>query len=58
VVSQDMIAFTAPFYERIKEISSDEAYIYKVARMDKEKAQENAAKTIREVREIIGFKRF
>jgi len=26
--------------------------------MGKEKAQENAAKTIREVREIIGFKRF
>jgi len=58
VVSQDMIAFTSPFYERIKEISSDEAYISKVARMGKEKAQENAAKTIREVREIIGFKRF
>jgi len=26
--------------------------------MGKEKAQENAAKTIRDVREIIGFKRF
>ena len=57
-LAQDMIAFTAPFYERIKEISSDEAYVSKVARMGKEKAQENAAKTIREVREIIGFKHF
>ncbi len=54
----DMIQFTTPFRERIKAISSDEAYVSKVARMGKEKAQENAAKTIREVREIIGFKAF
>lgn len=52
------MAFTAPFYERIKEISSDGAYISRAARMGKEKARENAAKTIREVRDIIGFKRF
>jgi len=57
-LAQDMITFTAPFYERIKEISSNEAYISKVARMGREKAQENAAKTIREIREIIGFKKF
>jgi len=57
-LAQDMIAFTAPFYERIKEISSNEEYISKVARMGKEKAQENAAKTIQDIREIIGFKRF
>jgi len=57
-LAQDMILFTAPFLERIKAISSDEAYLSKVARTGKEKAQENAAKTIREVREIIGFKKF
>lgn len=54
----DMINFTAPFREKIKELLSNEAYISKVARMGKEKAQESAAKTIREVREIIGFKSF
>ncbi len=54
----DMIQFTEPFREKIKELLSDEAYISKVARMGKEKAQESAAKTIREVREIIGFKSF
>ena len=53
-----MIQFTEPFREKIKELLSDEAYISKVARMGKEKAQESAAKTIREVREIIGFKSF
>lgn len=57
-LAEDMVLFTAPFRERIKELLSDEAYISKVARMGKEKAQANAAKTIREVREIIGFKSF
>ena len=57
-LAEDMVAFTAPFRERINELLSDEAYISKVARMGKEKAQESAAKTIREVREIIGFKSF
>ena len=56
-LAQDMIAFTAPFHERIKALLSDEDYLTKVRKMGKEKAQENAAKTIREVREIIGFKR-
>lgn len=57
-LAEDMVAFTAPFRERIKELLSDEAYISKVARIGKEKAQESASKTIREVREIIGFKSF
>ena len=55
-LAEDMILFTTPFRERINAISSDEVYLSKVARMGKEKAQENAAKTIREVREIIGFR--
>lgn len=54
----DMIQFTEPFREKIKELLSNEVYISKVARMGKEKAQESAAKTIREVREIVGFKSF
>jgi tryptophanyl-tRNA synthetase len=54
----DMIAFTEPFREKIKENLSNEAYISKVAAMGREKAHESASKTIREVREIVGFKRF
>lgn len=54
----DMIRFTEPFREKIKALKSDDAYVSKVARMGKEKAQASAAKTIREVREIIGFKKF
>lgn len=57
-LAEDMILFTTPFRERIKAILSNEEYISRVARMGKEKAQESAAKTIREVREIVGFKKF
>jgi len=57
-LAEDMIRFTEPMRERIKMISSDEAYVSSIARMGKEKAQESASKTIREVREIIGFKKF
>ena len=51
-----MINFTAPIYDRILSLRSDEAYLSKVARIGAEKARENAQKTIREVREIIGLK--
>ena len=42
--------------ERILDIRSNEDYLAKVARMGAEKASESAAKTLREVREIIGFR--
>jgi tryptophanyl-tRNA synthetase len=54
----DMIAFTEPMREKIKAISADEKYVSNAARIGREKAHESAAKTIREVREIIGFKSF
>ena len=54
----DMIAFTEPMREKIKAISADEKYVSNAARIGREKAHESAAKTIREVREIIGFKLF
>lgn len=57
-LAEDIIKFTTPIRERILELSSDDAYINKVARMGAEKARESASKTIREVREIIGFKHF
>lgn len=57
-LAADAIAFTDPFREKIKEIGSNDAYLRKVVQMGKEKAQASAAKTVREVREIIGFKPF
>lgn len=57
-LAEDVIAFTTPLREKILEISSDDAYLSKVARMGAEKARESAAKTVKEAREIIGFKPF
>ncbi len=57
-LAEDMVLFTTPFREKINDMLKDEAYISKVARLGKEKAQTNAAKTIKEVREIIGFRSF
>lgn len=54
----DMIRFTEPFRDKINSLKSDEAYISKVAAMGREKARESASKTVNEVREIIGFRRF
>lgn len=57
-LAEDIVATVAPIRERILAIQSDEAYLSKVARMGAEKAQESAAKTVREVREIMGITRF
>lgn len=57
-LAEDMIAFTDPFRKRIKEISNNDEYLRKVVRMGKEKAQAHASQTVKEVREIIGFRSF
>ncbi len=57
-LAEDIVLFTTPFREKIKEISADEKYLHKVAMIGMEKARENAAKTVSEVRQIIGFKHF
>lgn len=57
-LADDIVTFTEPFREKIKELSSNNEYLRKVVNMGREKAQESASKTIREVREIIGFKPF
>lgn len=55
-LAEDIIEFTAPVRERILEISADVIYMDKIAAAGAERARESASKTIREVREIIGFK--
>ncbi len=57
-LAEDMIIATAPIREKILEIAADETYLREVARFGAIKARESASKTIREVREIIGFKSF
>lgn len=57
-LAEDIVIFTEPLRERIKEISADEVYLRKVVSMGKEKAHASAAGTLREVRELIGFRPF
>ena len=57
-LAEDMIIATAPIRDRINEIASDADYLRKVAAMGADKARESASKTIKEVREIIGFRNF
>lgn len=55
-LAEDVIAFTNPIREKILELSANDEYIRKVLEMGKEKAQASGGKTVKEVREIIGFK--
>jgi len=57
-LAEDIIKVTAPIRDRILEIEKDEAYLHKVTTEGAEKARESAGKTVREVREIMGFKAF
>ena len=57
-LAEDIILFTTPFREKMEALAADDAYIKKVAQLGAEKARESAGKTVREVREIIGFRHF
>jgi tryptophanyl-tRNA synthetase len=56
-LAEDIITFCEPIRTRINELSNDTAYLEKVMREGAEKARINAAKTLSEVREIIGFRK-
>lgn len=57
-LAADIINVTSPIRERYLSISQDEDYLHKVTTEGAEKARESATKTIRSVREIMGFKPF
>ncbi|NQX38903.1 tryptophanyl-tRNA synthetase [Pedobacter steynii] len=57
-LAEDMIVFNTPIREKIEEISKDTSYLRQVAKHGALKARESAQKTIKEARELIGFKSF
>lgn len=57
-IAEDIIKVTDPIREKINDIKNDEAYLRKVTKDGAERARESASKTLREVREIMGFKPF
>ena len=57
-LAEDIIKMVAPIRERINEIYNDNTYLSSVAKMGAERAQESANKTVAEVREIMGLRKF
>ena len=57
-LAEDIILATAPMRNRIYDLAKDTTYLQKVANLGTEKARESAGKTIKEVRELIGFRKF
>lgn len=57
-LAEDIIRFTTPIRERINEIVADRKYLSGVVAKGAEKARASASQTIRDVREIIGYRPF
>ena len=57
-LAEDIIKVTTPIRERIIDIENNDEYLRKVAAMGAEKARARAAKTLTEMRRIMGFKSF
>ncbi len=57
-LAEDVVNFVSPIRERIAHYKKDTAALAKAAKIGAEKANESAEKTLKEVRELIGFKKF
>ena len=55
-LAEDILKVTLPIRERILEIRDDEAYLGRIARHGAERARETAAKTLAEVKHIMGIR--
>jgi len=57
-LAEDIIKVIGPVRERITEILNDNKYLARVVSEGAEKARESASKTVREVKEILGYRPF
>jgi tryptophanyl-tRNA synthetase len=57
-LAQDINKTIDPIRQKIHEYYSNPDYLRKVVKMGQEKARESASKTLKEVRQIIGFREF
>lgn len=57
-LADDVVKFIEPIRAKISHFKQDTHALQKAARIGAEKANESASKTLKEVREIIGFKKF
>lgn len=57
-LAEDIIRFTDPFREKFEDIYSNNTYLRKLVNDGAEKARASASQTLKDVREIMGFKAF
>ena len=57
-LADDILKVTLPIRERILEIKDNDEYMRKIVAQGAEKARESAAKTFRDVKEIMGIRYF
>ncbi|MCM1137591.1 MAG: tryptophan--tRNA ligase [Duncaniella sp.] len=57
-LAEDILKVTTPIRERYNDIRNDDAFIARVVRQGAERARERASKTLAEVREIMGIRKF
>lgn len=57
-LAEDILKITLPIRERYLDIRDNDEYIAKVVKQGAERARERAAKTLAEVRDVMGIKRF
>ncbi len=57
-LAEDLLKITTPIRQRIEEIKADEAFMGRVLRQGAERARENAAKNLSDVRFIMGILNF
>jgi tryptophanyl-tRNA synthetase len=57
-LAEDIVKVTEPIRVRINEILGDKKYLARVVKEGGEKARESASGTIRDVREILGYRSF
>lgn len=57
-LAEDILKVTLPIRERILDLQGNDEYLSKVVKMGAEKAREGAAKTLHDVKEIMGIKKF
>ncbi len=57
-LAEDIIKFIDPIRQRIEDILKDDRYLARVVKEGAERARSSASATIRDVREIIGYRSF
>ncbi len=57
-LAEDILKVTTPIRERIIDIQNNDEYISRIIKQGAEKARESASKTLADVREIMGIRKF